>query len=221
MTEPQPLDVAGVLTLRGATNVIAPDPADRRERPEEAADRAARALQSRLAMYHVPSLFRGASYADLTPQQNPDGKVTRWWASDARTLILQSKVKGNGKTHVAYAVGNEVVREPGVWTLAWSMVDLNEVMRPSGDEFAYDMARECELLILDDLGGERMTEWTLEKLGGLINTRWSEGRRTIVTTNLTGPDVQERYGERIVDRLIDGSWFVEVTGPSRRKPAPW
>lgn len=191
------------------------------ELDEERADRQRTALESRLRMYRVPGRFEDARIADLTPEQNPDGKVTRWWAEGGQTLILRSEVKGNGKSHAMYALGNELVRDPGVWAVTWKMLSLNDAIRPGHDQTAYDVACEATLLLLDDLGGERMSEWTLERLHGLIDQRWSNNLRTVVTTNLSGQDLYDRYGERIVDRLIDGSWVAAFTGPSRRSPLPW
>lgn len=224
MTEPTPpgddnlhrLMPASIRRKMERGEIVASGPIPLGETREDVAERRATALAARLRMYHVPGEFREAAYADLTPEQNPEGKVSRWWAEGGRTLMVLSETKGNGKSHTAYAVGNEVVRDPGIWTAAWNVADLNEAIRPDGDPTALDVARECTLLILDDLGGERMTDWTLGELTKIVDTRWREGRRTVVTTNLTAEELFDRYGDRILDRLRDEITVVQVTGPSRR-----
>jgi DNA replication protein DnaC len=191
--------------------------------PQEREDmrRTATESRTRLWLARVPSRFATASADDLTPEQNPGDRVRRWWAErDVLTLVLRSEQPGVGKTHAAYAVGNLAVAD-GAWATAWTMVTLNDAFRPGNDPTAYDVACECDLLVLDDLGRERVTEWTLERLQGLLDARWRNRKRTIITTNLDGPTFVSRYGDPIVDRVRDEAWTITVTGQTRRAPAPW
>lgn len=67
--------------------------------------------------------------------------------------------------------------------------------------FQTEAAFTCDLLILDDLGTERRTDFTLSKLFSLLNDRLLHGRSTIISTNLDGNSITSLYGERLASRL--------------------
>ncbi len=58
-----------------------------------------------------------------------------------------------------------------------------------------------DFLVLDDLGVEKITDWTLEKLYQLINFRYEHLKSTIFTSNLTGDELAARLGDRIPSRM--------------------
>lgn len=67
---------------------------------------------------------------------------------------------------------------------------------------------DCDLMILDDLGTEMLTQISISALYTLINTRLVNGRKTIISTNLTDAELQKRYTAQICSR-IDGE-FVKL-----------
>ena len=199
----------------------------RTEREEARAARAeniARRAEMRAARYaaSVPALYQDARVDQLRAEQNPGGRVRAWWTSGSRVLVLQSETSGNGKTHAAYAVGWEASAD-GANVCAWTMADLNEALRPSGTDpdGVYRRVERCDLLIIDDLGREKMTEWTVETLQRILDARLRDNKRLIVTTNLTGKDLVVRYGGPVADRLKAGLTHVEVVGQSQREVYPW
>lgn len=66
---------------------------------------------------------------------------------------------------------------------------------------------ECDLLILDDLGTEMTTTFTISALFEIINTRLVKGRKTIISSNLTLFELRRRYSEQIMSR-IEGEYQV-------------
>jgi DNA replication protein DnaC len=66
-----------------------------------------------------------------------------------------------------------------------------------------DRLAQVDLLHLDDVGAERQTEWVLEQLYSIINTRYEDQRAIVVTTNLQPDALAEQIGERTVSRLIE------------------
>lgn len=66
---------------------------------------------------------------------------------------------------------------------------------------------ECDLLIMDDLGTEMTTVFTIAALYEIINTRLVTGKKTIVNSNLTIPEMEKRYSEQITSRL-EGEYQV-------------
>lgn len=80
--------------------------------------------------------------------------------------------------------------------------------------------KECELLILDDLATEYQDAkgWSLAAFNSLMNARYSQDRKTIITANLTSARLKEIYGERAAERIRESGRIVSIEGASKRKP---
>lgn len=89
-----------------------------------------------------------------------------------------------------------------------------------GDRGALDRAEAYDLLALDDLGVERSTEWALETITRLIDTRTTRQRPTIVTSNYRLGELRDRWGgvpgQRIVSRIAGACERVEMGGEDWR-----
>src|SRR5688572_33336762 len=84
---------------------------------------------------------------------------------------------------------------------------------------------EAELLVLDDLGAERLTDWVEETMSLIVNTRYNERRATIFTSNYEDiPDevnsLLVRVGFRLHSRLREMCEFLEYDGPDYRNLPP-
>ena len=86
---------------------------------------------------------------------------------------------------------------------------------PEFDEELY-MVKHCNLLIVDDIGAEKLTEWVRERIVSIINIRVSNNLSTIYTSNLSPNDLREEMGDRIASRILGCSNVVEITGADRR-----
>ena len=75
----------------------------------------------------------------------------------------------------------------------------------------------CELLILDDLGTEMITEFTKSALYTLVNTRLLSGKKTIISTNLTSADMEAKYTPQICSRLEGEYQELPFVGQDIRK----
>lgn len=167
----------------------------------------------------APRRFQAATVADL------DGAaaeaVAEWRRDPTRNLVLLGAV-GTGKTYVAAAVMRHCV-QAGRSVAFWPVVELLDEMRPSGDGHAVARAAEVEFLVLDDLGSERPTDWTAERMYALVNRRWLERRPIIATSNLSAVDgkgpLVDAIGPRMYSRLVHGAVVVQLAGPDRRRAA--
>lgn len=163
----------------------------------------------------VPARYRSADYQMLVPHQDPDGLVSRWLASTRRSLVLAGPSR-TGKTTAAYAIANDA-HARGLWVVARSAIALSAALKPGGDPAAEHQASTCDLLIIDDLGRERMTDWWLERLHGIADHRCNENLRVIVTTNCDSlEDLGVVYTDPLVERLSDGGGMVRIDGPLMR-----
>lgn len=83
-------------------------------------------------------------------------------------------------------------------------------------EIELEMVKRCKLLIIDDIGSEKLTEWVRERIVSIIHTRVSNGLSTIYTSNLSPEELKEEMGDRISSRILGGSKIVEIKGADRR-----
>ena len=75
---------------------------------------------------------------------------------------------------------------------------------------------DTKLLILDDLGAEKTTDWALQSLYVIINKRGSEERQTIITSNLTLNEIKDKLSDRIASRINGMCKIIEIKGKDRR-----
>ncbi len=76
---------------------------------------------------------------------------------------------------------------------------------------------ECDLMILDDLGTEMATSFTVSALYQLVNTRLVESRQTIISTNLSDEDFARRYGVQTASRLTGEYEILAFAGSDIRR----
>jgi DNA replication protein DnaC len=146
----------------------------------------------------------------------------------AGTLLITGDM-GVGKTWQAYGALRRIA-EAGPYRFQAVTVTapaMYELMRPNGSERgpAYETGRleRVQLLLIDDIGVERLTEFTEEAAYRVFNSRYAEMLPTIVTSNLPvrdgnpgRPDLVKQLGERIVSRLAQTATHVPMVGADRR-----
>ena len=126
---------------------------------------------------------------------------------------------GTGKTWTAAALARILLVEDSVPVTFVTSQQLIDAVKPASGGLDVDMMQFelAPVLVLDDFGAERLTEWATDQLYRLAHHRSHNGRPCIITTNLDGPDIHKRYNQRLIERLFGGSKLVRVTGASRRK----
>lgn len=146
---------------------------------------------------------------------------------DAGFLVLTGAI-GTGKTHQAYGALRRIA-EAGpkrFEMIATTAPDMYGRLRPGGSDKGteHELKRlmRIPLLLLDDLGTEKLSEWTEEATYRLINERYNECLPLIVTTNFPvrgteGADLVSRLGERLASRLAQTATVVRLDGPDRRR----
>ena len=123
---------------------------------------------------------------------------------DCPNLLLTGK-SGLGKTFLLHAIAERLI-ERDVNVLIISAYKLLEIVRKAyfSNEETTDGITETDVLMIDDLGSEPlMQNVTVEQMFNLLNERQNRNRSTIISTNLTVPEIQSRYTERIASRLRD------------------
>lgn len=134
-------------------------------------------------------------------------------AQDSENFLLIGGT-GLGKTHLSTSLA-KVIIERGynvVYTTAIRMFDVFEKKRFSQstqNKDSTDKFFDCDLLIIDDLGCEMSTQFTVSTLYDLINTRLNEGAATVISTNLSGAELRKKYDDRITSRIF--GHFIPLT----------
>ncbi len=92
----------------------------------------------------------------------------------------------------------------------------NEKFRPQPDTSCTEEYFSCDLLIIDDLGTEMTTQFTISALYEILNTRLMGAKPTIVSTNLPLGDLSARYSEQIASRLLGAYRLYKFYGDDIR-----
>ena len=162
--------------------------------------------------------------SDHTDQRNEN--IARKYVANFDTmrkqgtgLLLCGQV-GTGKSFLAAAIANELISQgtPCLMT-NFSRIISRVSEKFGGDQKYLDDLNRFDLLIIDDLGAERDTEFTWEKVMNVIDARYRAGLPLIITTNLEPKDFTDRGDirrQRVFSRLKEMCICLEVKGTDRR-----
>lgn len=134
-------------------------------------------------------------------------------------LLLCGQV-GTGKSFLAACIANELINQgtPCLMT-NFSRIISRVSEKFGGDQKYLDDLNRFDLLIIDDLGAERDTEFTWEKVMNVIDARYRAGLPLIITTNFEPKDFADRGDirrQRVFSRLKEMCILLEVKGADRR-----
>lgn len=199
-------------------------------------------LSRRLANSKMPETWykRGlSSWLRRTPNEQSayDAAVSfgrRIQSGETPSLYIAGPI-GTGKTMLASCLSLDLIRAGR--SVVWSNVgDLLRSLRATfndrdtNEAAIIDHFANVSILVLDDLGKERPTEWAAEQLFAIFNRRYDYGKPTIVTTNYSGADLIKRLTPKpdmtgyaddttaraIVDRLRGTASTIILEGDSKR-----
>lgn len=80
----------------------------------------------------------------------------------------------------------------------------------------YELLFKTDLLIVDDLGTEVANTFTNAEIFNIINTRLIEGKKTIISTNLTPKEISDIYTDRVFSRILEKFIPLKFYGPDLR-----
>ena len=124
-----------------------------------------------------------------------------------RDLLLMGK-SGLGKTFLLQCIAHRVAERGYLptYTSAYRLFELARRAYMENDSEILSPMMDAQLLLIDDLGTEPlMNNVTVTQLFNLLNERQMAGRHTVISTNLTMSEMQERYTERVTSRLLDAT----------------
>lgn len=211
--------------------------------------RAAREGAGLVSRCRIPSRYEHCSLAHFepgTPSQRAALEKAMTYCSgyphtgpDQGLGLLFTGDNGVGKTHLAVSVLQELAGQKGVSGEFW---DFHELLREIKNSYnpethttelqVLEPVIETDLLVLDDLGAWKMTDWMNDTLFYILNGRYMAQRATVITTNFQDVDREtalaadplrrkeylvERIGQRLRSRLMEMCAVIPIQGPDWRR----
>jgi DNA replication protein DnaC len=191
----------------------------------------------RLSDANIPKRYQHCTFANFTAYNESleravcqARRIAESYPVVTTGLFLEGQ-PGVGKTHLAAAVLKQVVQTTGARGLFYDTRDLLRIIRSTYDPSIRTTELEilrpvmaADLLVLDDLGAEKTSEWVEETMNLIVNTRYNERRITIFTSNYADiPDDTDvnsllfRIGHRMRSRLHEMCEFVVMDGADYRE----
>ena len=136
------------------------------------------------------------------------------------SIILQGNT-GLGKTHLSLAIAGEVIKRGFgvIYASAQNILSQLENEKFGRAQYADTEKNilECDLLILDDLGSEFRSQFTVSEVYNIINTRLLNGNPTIISTNLSMESIEDIYTPRIASRILSEYTLLWFDGKDIRQ----
>lgn len=130
---------------------------------------------------------------------------------------------GTGKTHLAVGVMNWLIEKHKVPSLFVTVPELLDNLRGAYsdpnrnlDEWM-DAVKNANLLVLDDLGSEKVTSWVQERLFVIVNHRYQEALPTLFTSNIAPGDLAAQMGARTASRVMSMCTWIALEGKDYRQ----
>ncbi len=166
----------------------------------------------------IPPKYRGVSFdrPPITELERTIVGVVREYVDGleenlaaGRGLWLMGDV-GTGKTSLAMLVSKTAIergRSVAIYSLPRLLGRIRKTYDAETGEQSYDdfidRLTTVDLLHVDDLGAEKSSDWVLEQLYAIVDSRYEQERPMVVTTNLDEPALREQIGARTVSRLVE------------------
>ena len=186
--------------------------------------------QSIRAMFgEMPERFRDRTFQNYRklPENSAAYETARKYSAQfpQSTGLMFFGDVGTGKTHLAAAIAHEQISK-GHSVLFGTVPSLLSRIRSTYNDSDNETEREvmqvfyrCSLLILDDLGKEKVGDWVEERLYEIVNDRYNRNLPIIITTNVGLESVQKLYkknGAAIVSRLFEMCKGISIKGADYR-----
>lgn len=142
------------------------------------------------------------------------------YEEDRRGLYLYGPA-GTGKTYSVCAIAIELIKkdiEIDFYNLPSLLQKMRSEISRSENNYGFlEYLIKVEVLIIDDIGTEKPSDWVSETLYNLVNSRYENTKTTIFTSNLELDELSDKVDDKLASRITDMTDIMKCTGPDRRK----
>jgi DNA replication protein DnaC len=144
-----------------------------------------------------------------------------WYIKREESIFFTGSF-GCGKTHLAVALCRELIKCSELYSVRFEfsidlLYQIRKTFSSSEDtDSLINQLANVDYLVIDDLGAEKTTEWSIETMSLIIDRRDREMRPTIITSNLSLGEVAEKISGRIASRMANGK-IVKIEMPDYRR----
>lgn len=190
--------------------------------------KAKRDIESRFSISSLGERFSASTFDSFKPIEGTQTAYERCrdyavtYNRQSEGLLVWGEY-GNGKSHLVASVAHEIQLQ-GYTVVFQTLPELLERIRQtfndrSNKETEKDIMYallNCELLVLDDIGAEKVSDWVQDVLFRIVDGRYRKKKPILYTSNLKPSELKDRVGGRIYDRMIETSIMVQNTATSYR-----
>lgn len=179
--------------------------------------------------FSAPEMASLTFKADDAPKSE-QGQLSRRWVAHYEQNKVKGDVKwlffyggcGTGKTFYAACIANAMLDRGYTVKMVTASEIAAEVFSAQDKAAIYSKYNDYELLIIDDIGAERQTDYMFEIVYSVVNNRYNMHKALIMTSNMTTEETgnpKDKRMERIMSRVWERGYPMEFTGKDRRKAA--
>ncbi len=175
----------------------------------------------------IPAKYKNASFDGYKPQNQKQKKAKekaqeycieiKNHLQDGKNFIfLGMGDVGTGKTYLSICMLKDIIKRQ----ISAKFISAIDMICSIKEDFKIDKYANVPVLIIDDLGKERSTDWVCEQLYAIINSRYVNNRPTIITTEDDISDLENSYdnkGKAILSRLKENIEIVPMLGSDYRQ----
>lgn len=177
-----------------------------------------------LGKYGIPEKYHQVSF-DNFKEGDKYVVACRKFVQQPDFSMLIIGAFGCGKTHLAVSIMRELFIENKAYLMLFKnvpelLLDIRESFRSNDKDntegIIIDKYTNANILVLDDMGAEKTSEYSITTLYTLINKRYNDMKPTIVTTNLTIEQIEKQIHPRIASRFAEYK-VMKINMPDYRK----
>ncbi len=149
--------------------------------------------------------------------------VKNFYDADTKNLLFYG-ASGLGKTYLSHCIANELISKgvTVVYQTAYKLFQFLEDYKfgkisREDNEKIYNSIYDADLLIVDDLGTEFITSYTCSVFFDVMNTRLMEGKKMIISTNLSIGELENIYSQRVFSRILGNYNILQFFGEDIRR----
>ena len=197
--------------------------------------------KNNIYLFEIPKEIKEASMKDIDSKNKARFEIIKWLVEFIEKYKPNTGMKGlylngsfgSGKTYLISAALNELAKQDHKIAIIYYPEFLRSLKESFSEPEIYNekfkLIKNIELLLIDDIGAETMTEWSRDEvLGTILQYRMQEGLTTFFTSNLTIKDLEEHFSistkgvekvkaKRIIERIQQLTTEMTLVSENRRK----